>query len=334
MAARSSAADRETSHRSARALAAASAASAARGPLGAALTAPSNSRCTTSHPSRYFRRRASLRSFSSAAFPFSSLRACTTAGGTLARAAPGISAKAAARTNNRTRPRSHGDPFRQLFVCRGALIDHSDFHDEFEIRALGPPPGWSSLPPGPPKSFFFITDIFACPPRRRVRGRGVRLPASGGGGRVRARRTNPSPGTRRPAPARSLEHHGIDFQIQLLPAHGARRHRFELPFAPAPAPLQRSQVRRPGGLAHELRRGRPAARRQRFVPLPRIVHALLDQQAVVRGAPPDFRRFRRHRFLRSRPSKPHGRSVTRGPDNPFSVRKKPLQIGYLAKPRT
>src|SRR5204863_2957087 len=78
---------------------------------------------------------------------------------------------------------------------------------------------------------------------------------------------------------------------------------------------------RPGGLAGEV----GGAREQVRVPLPRIVDALLDEQAVARRAPPDSARFRRHDSLLGKP----GESLTTTPDNPFSARKKPWKDGRL-----
>src|SRR5882672_12262210 len=279
MAERTSRRDLVTSHSSARARAPARAASAARGPCGAAFTEASNIRSTASHPSRYRRLRASCWSFSSAALPASSFRACTTGPGS-AWAVPGRAARAASRRSERTPASSQNRSSRQFFLPHQRTV----------------------------------TDTCACLPRRKDSGKVVPPHATAAGVPPPAPRTTPAPPRSRRTPVRSLQHHCVDLQIE-LPANHARRNRLQLAPAPTSAALERSEVRGPGRLAHELDRTAPCARQQLRVPRPRVIHALLHQQPVAGRAPPDSRRLRRHDLLLHEPAW----SVARGSDNAFSM---------------
>src|SRR6267378_3728467 len=279
MAERTSRRDLVTSHSSARARAPARAASAARGPCGAAFTEASNIRSTASHPSRYRRLRASCWSFSSAALPASSFRACTTDPGS-AWAPPGRSARAAIRRSERTPASSQNRSIRQFFLPHQRTV----------------------------------TDTCACLPRRTDSGKVVPPPAISADAQPPAPATTPAPPRSRRTPVRSLQHHRIDLQIE-LPANHPRGNRLQLAPAPTAAALERGEVRGPGRLAHELDRAAPGARQQLRMPRPRVIHALLHQQPVAGRAPPDSRRLRRHDLLLHEPA----RSLARGSDNPFSM---------------
>src|SRR6266403_2618765 len=280
MAERTSRRDLVTSHSSTRARAPARAASAARGPCGAAFTEASNIRSTASHPSRYRRLRASCWSFSSAAFPASSFRACTIDPGS-AWAPPGRSARAAIRRRSeRTPASSQNRSIRQFFLPHQRTV----------------------------------TDTCACLPPRTDNGKVVPPPATSAGAPPPAPATTPAPPRSPGTPVRSLQHHRIDLQIE-LPANHPRENRLQLAPAPTAAALERGEVRGPGRLTHELHRAAPGARQQLRMPRPRVIHSLLHQQPVAGRAPPDSRRLRRHDLLLHEPA----RSLARGPDNPFST---------------